>query len=387
MKYLIQKIKFFFKIIFLSKKILSPPKKTKILIYDKNSINITFNYLKKYDPEVLHIRGEKLNLFILLIFFLKLTSYKDEYINFVNPKIIISSIDNDIGVYKLKIKHGKIKFIIIQNGWRDFTDIFSTLSKLKQNKLENFKVDYFLTFGQSIANMYKNYISSNYIVMGSIKNNESKIFRHKKNNDIAFISQWGSSAFLENKVCSEILSFLEKYSLIHNKKLKIILRNKNAGELQKKEIDYFSRILKRKLELNKDFYHEGPYRGCDKASVVVGVDSSLCYESISRGNRTAIFSIRDDFLLKKKLDYGIKNDTYGFPGGFSFGWPKVYGNNGFFWTNINDELEFKRILHNLFNVSDIEWQKTLIKNKINDLIIYDNDNSRFKDFLNKELTI
>ena len=62
---------------------------------------------------------------------------------------------------------------------------------------------------------------------------------------------------------------------------------------------------------------------------VVSIDSTLGYEAFGRGNKTAIFGCRDDFLNTSDL---------------KFGWPADLPNNGPFWTNDQDEMQFQRVM-------------------------------------------
>ena len=78
------------------------PKQNKILIYDNNNFQYYKNFLKNYKYEILYIRKEKINFPILIKSIIKNGfkkinyNYKLEYINYVNPKFIITMIDNDL---------------------------------------------------------------------------------------------------------------------------------------------------------------------------------------------------------------------------------------------------------------------------------------------------
>ena len=384
MNYIFIKLKYFLKLIFFSKKIFLPPNKSDILIYDINSLHLIQKYFIKFTNETLAVRAEELNMFILLKYlkniFKKDHNYKDEFINFVQPKIIISSIDNDIGIYKIKKKHKEIKIIVIQNGWRDCTDIFYILKKYRYvNKLS---ADYILTFADIISKEYRKYIQANYLSIGSIKSNEIEITPDYNSNTISYISQWGSKAFCEDFVSKTVVNFLKKYALSRNKNFKIILRNNFNDKLINREINYFSSILGYRIKEGKDFDRVNQYVSCDKSDIVVGVDSSLCYESLGRGNKTAIFSIRDEVLRQNGYhNYGLSKKDYGFPGGFSFGWPRIYKDSGFFWTNKLDETIFTKILDDLFSINISRWKQIISENNIIELMPYDYKNIKLKKFL------
>ena len=102
----------------------------------------------------------------------------------------------------------------------------------------------------------------------------------------------------------------------------------------------------------------------------MGIDSTLLYESLARGNRTAFFSFRS-----KKLEAP----------GSTFGWPGVYGDEGLFWSNNDNVNAFQRILNYLFEVSDEEWSLELKKFNVNRLMAIDKGNSKLISLIDKVL--
>ena len=63
---------------------------------------------------------------MILNFKLKKIDYLYFFIKKINPKILISTYDNDINIFKLKKKFPSLKFFLIQNGRRGGVyDIFN----------------------------------------------------------------------------------------------------------------------------------------------------------------------------------------------------------------------------------------------------------------------
>ena len=112
----------FFKVIF-SKWEFSKPQKKKLLIYDLP--NVFERIIAKDQYEVLDIRYQTVNIYILFITILHtgfkdlVKNYQKNYIFFVSPKIIITSIDNNLFFFKLKQLYNKAKYICIQLSLRD----------------------------------------------------------------------------------------------------------------------------------------------------------------------------------------------------------------------------------------------------------------------------
>ena len=136
------------------------------------------------------------------------------------------------------------------------------------------------------------------------------------------------------------------------------------------EIDFFEAILSGcsweyipKIGLNSS------YKLVDAAEIVVGIDSTLVYESIGRGKKTASFFCRG---------INLNNESR------TFGWPADLPKNGPFWTNDQDETQFQRIMDYLNTVSDEDWEHTRQK-YVSELMEFDPGNTRFIELLDQLL--
>jgi surface carbohydrate biosynthesis protein len=112
------------------------------------------------------------------------------------------------------------------------------------------------------------------------------------------------------------------------------------------------------------------YKLVDAAKIVVFIDSTLGYESIGRGKKTASFSCRGVNLGRE---------------GTQFGWPGNFQNNGPFWTNEQDEQQFQRVMDYLNTVSDEEWEQAR-EPYASELMEFDPGNTRFAALLQQLLT-
>lgn len=352
----------------------SSPKESKILFFDLQSEELINNYFKKKDYEILYIRGENLNLNIILNMILKLKfSFKDyiyTYIKKVNPKVVITFIDNSIFFYSLKKDFSDIKFISVQYGYRrQILDWFPKLRKLNGKK-NYLSADYIFTFGKSVSLEYSKYIKSKNIEIGSFKNNLVSISPgQSKNKKLLFISQFRTSHINSpDFYCTEriLLPLLHKFCETKNINLNIL--GTRSGNDSITEKNYFSKILK-KNKFNfikkKSFMS---YQLVDLYDMIVFIDSTLGYEAIARNKKVAVFSTR-------RSDY---EDKQGSP----FGWPKLINENGFFYTNILSKDEVYRVLNNVFNCSQINWKKKT-KKTLNGIIDYNLKNKKFFEVVNK----
>ena len=186
-----QKLSYFIK----SKKVWVLPKKNDVLIYDFAGSNIISFYINSLTCEILHTRNESINLPILIRSFFRRGEWVKEYvycyIEYVNPKIILTHIDNNRNFYLISSRYNNIKTIFLQNGLRAFyLDIFEIL-EIEKNKNLNYEVDCMFTFGNIISLEYKKFISGEFFSIGSVKNNYvKKSLFEKKRGRLLFISQY-----------------------------------------------------------------------------------------------------------------------------------------------------------------------------------------------------
>ena len=110
------------------------------------------------------------------------------------------------------------------------------------------------------------------------------------------------------------------------------------------------------------------YKLIDKFNLITFIDSTLGYESISRGKKIVSFSIRK-----------IKNNRPN-----TFGFPEFNKKSGFFFTCKNSNNEFNRILSNTWRISQKNWKKKYFK-KLNNLMIYNTGNSRLYNLIDNIL--
>ena len=382
------KLKLFYAHFIIPKKDWHRPKKSQVLIYDKSGADLILPYLTKYSYIIMPVRGESINLHCLLraVFKLKfwqgkiINAHQEAFIETVSPKVIITFIDNNVAFYELSKRFPSIKTIFIQNGTRGVSgDVFDGL--VNSN---NYFVDFMLVHGLAIGRHYLKYVSGKFIPIGSLKNNTFNNFNSAIKNDILFISQWhsrpllGDVFYIENDGTQinwdvffeaeiKVLRFLDKWCLENNRRLKICGRGEEKHGPEK---EFYSRHLNRckwKYLPRIDSYSS--YKLIDEAALIVFIDSTLGYESIARGKKAAVFSCR-----------GLSIDS----NAANFGWPENLPSNGPFWTNDQDETQFRRVMDYINTVSDENWKKNR-ERYAGKLMEFDPGNTRFVALLKQLL--
>jgi surface carbohydrate biosynthesis protein len=359
-----------------------------ILVYDACNSEVLLPCLTGYRIEILHLRGETIN--VLCLWRAAFTaefwrgnpiqSYVDAFIRLVQPRLVLTYIDNDPGFYSISKRFATIKTIFVQNGTRgEVGDVFGYLQPS-----ESYHVDYMLVHGRAIGAHYSKFISGNAIAIGSFKNNAVASSSAAADKTILFFSQFsyrpsGDAPFLFepdgrpvrwddfHRADMMVLSFLDSWCASNNWQLIVVGRDfKKEGP----ERDFFASQLRDcRWEYIPRSNVYGSYRLIDAAELVVFIDSTLGYESLARGKRTAAFSCR-----------GWPSNEHA----FRFGWPSEMPDSGPFWTNRMDEAEFCRILDYLLVASDHEWERDR-QLFSTDLMAYDPGNSLFRSITSELL--
>ena len=361
------------------------PKKSEVLIFDLVSEEVLKPYLVKYSFAKLAIRGESINIPCCFIAMKSLAFWKgkffrayiDAFIDVASPKLVITFIDNNIAFYEISKRFLNIKTILLQNGIRDnWLDL--------HDKTKKYYVDYMLVFGSSIAKYYSAHISGEILPIGSLINNNVSNYNNHKGKDVLFISQWqieekdghafhinydGTLVNWDQFFMAEVLvlKFLDNWCAENGKKLKICGREKiNKAS----EILFYSNYLKKcKWKYIPNTSKSSAYKLVDRAEMVVFIDSTLGYESIARGKKTAALTCRGENLNNKSRN---------------FGWPENLPNNGPFWTNTQDNVQFRRIMTYLNTINEANWQEA--RNRFaSKLMDFDLENNRFVLLLDKLL--
>jgi surface carbohydrate biosynthesis protein len=362
-----------------SKKIWRRPENAKVLIVDRVGSENLLTYLNPASVEIMELRGESLNIYVLFKCFLqwKLTkiNYMVQYLKCVKPILAITFIDNNRLFYQLKSHLKDLITVLVQNGIRgEPGDIFSVLKRQKHLS-GRYQVDYMLIFGNAIGRKYSKYIDGKIFPIGSFKNNLLQLKTIKASKSVLFISQYRHPPSDESKPLfmqgnkpifwkdvrysyEVILPLLQKYCMQNKLKLKIC---GNRADNTKKEYEFFRAIIGNEafefLE-RRDVYSS--YEYVNAAEFVVFFESTLGYEALSRGKRAVAFRVYGEVLLPQ----------------YNFGWPAILPDKGPFWTNHSDESEFKRVMDYITSVSDEEWEQ-MHQRYFPELMEYDPGNSRF----------
>ena len=289
-------------------------KKNKILIYDQTNEDVlkkTILYDLKYT--VLPVRFERYYLSLIIIaYFIKniikitLLSFKDlnfryihrsvilgyhlSCIEYVKPKVIITSIDNSSFFYRLGGFYKYAVFISIQNGSRGF--LCENSIAFGHLEMCNAK---FMNFGLFENEIYGKfgYDTKRFFPIGSLKAGYYKSMYSKNEEieyDICFVSQFRKTIMCENKNRPEfkysfdrLCQFLVSFININNIK-NICIACRSNEEI---EYNYFNQIFKGKHNLHiikkNDIF--STYRCMDRSKIIVSHCATSPFEAFGWGKK------------------------------------------------------------------------------------------------------
>tara|TARA_B100001057_G_scaffold486359_1_gene567435 strand:+ start:538 stop:1671 length:1134 start_codon:yes stop_codon:yes gene_type:complete len=347
-----------------------PPKKNEVLVYDYHSKDAVSKILKTQKISFLSTRKERINLYVVFKTFLELKfkyfDYIINFIKFVNPKILITSIDNNKEFYRIKNFIPHLTTIFFQGGHRTGGngDIFQILEEKNIGKYKKkYQVDLMCVFNQMTSNFYKKFISGNTYVSGSIKNNFEKINKKKEGVILVSVLSLNRKPFKKER---QLIKIVKKYCEEKRLRLKILGRFKNNSD-KKFEKSYFSNILNKNFTFIENSKKRKTYQLLDRSEIVVSSGSTLGLESLGRQNKTAIIQVLPNKYPYKKSFWGYFTKRK---------------ESGFFWLNDISEKKVFKTLNNLKLISDFKW-KNKIKNYKFETCDYDYKNLKLKNMIEK----
>jgi len=222
-------------------------------------------------------------------------------------------------------------------------------------------------------------------MIGSFRSNKVPIQIDSNSRCIALISTLRPKVDLSTKVASYSGRPLVDYSVIFQRRLLIatyVAQFCRANSLKllvvgkdfdaSRERHLYSETLS-PLQVDWEFCPRtdllSSYQSIDRARIVVSTSSSMGYEALARGLRTAFFMIDPEMTG----NWGDK-----------FGWPAPLDERGEIWANYLDHDFVLQTLQRLLDMDDVEW-RTIRDHFVPRLISSDPNNLVFQDLIKSYL--
>lgn len=380
------KLSWLYRFFIVSKKAWSLPIHTEVVIYHSAGVDLISDYLGDNTYQVLDLYNIPINIFVLIKSILSKkfwkgrpdSAYVMSFLSSVKPKIVMSIVDNDSIFYEISSQFSSIKTIFFQNGTRD-----DWLDQLKDNR--NWYVDAMFVHNMNIGKYYQSKIGGNLIPCGSLKNNIVPLSDLIYADDVLYLSQYHQNqnplkplTFDSNgkgytwdeffAIDELLIKYLDTWCYERGKVLRICGRERgNSGF----EYQYYKNQIKKSAWIYEPNLSEfGCYQLVDACNIIVTVDSTLGYESLARGRKTAFFAGRGLFINNKAR---------------RFGWPGSLPENGPFWAASVNSVEVYRVLDYLAGESDAQWQKNC-RTYAPQVMGFDPGNTIFQSVLQQFLT-
>ncbi len=369
MKLIIKLIVFLYKTKFTFYK----PSLKKILIFDSKGLGAILPFIKKKKFRVINVRGEEVNIFVVIKLFLNLKkinyiNYLLEYINLVNPKYIIHHSINR-------------KFFLMKNYFPEIITIYIQSEFINKTEMKFIKknglCDYTFLWGKEDINNFQSISKHKPELIGSILNNKFSYKNQKIQNSILFISQFRENKknrFILNNGKSVdynlfykpdifILKILADYCNKNKLKLTILFSSRKE-KLIEKEKEFYSEHLKiNKISLLASTKEDFGYINTLKFKKIFFINSTLGFECLSKQKSCFFFSIRNKFLNFNYTNLPIPD-------------------NGACWTSsLNKNEILKKIDKFMLNESK-EDRKYNYEKYFSNIIAYDKKNKKLKKKIN-----
>ena len=319
------------------------PKYSDILIFDEcNSEHIIKLKEKKFSYSIIKQRQVDffISIYIIKIFFISIFNfnfnkifnhsrgiiigflielrfkYYRSLVLAVNPRAVITFIDNNIIFNQLSENLEFIPFIGIQNGLR-----------LVHEKARNYHVQHLFSFGNNESTYFKNigYEVENYYPCGSFIASQylsKKKESHSVKYDILIVSSWrGNIGYPIDQVHTmksmKILdTLMSKYIKNNNIKAAVAFRNERNGEhwfvpeIGKNEEEYFFEIYGNSVDLiDVDFKSRNIYKSINKSSLIVsGFSTSVLLEAYGNQKKIMYYNFSNKDIYHSIFDSSIVSD-------------------------------------------------------------------------------
>ena len=390
-----------------TKRVWRKPPRADLLIIDRGTASPLDEMFAHHKPHIMEIRGESVNMLALLRALPKIhlgaVAYLEAYIDFVNPKLILSrNGDSDLNLWRLmRRKRSHYKVALVQNGWRP--DNFGAIPISKFEKSSTTirpNVDCAMIFGPAQADdrLYK--YAQSIIVVGSSKLNKIDFSKFPKTQkEIVFISEYRHQEFLRDpnfyRVDAIVCKYLASFAIRNSVKIHVAGVMPDHERIEAEKNWFVEQLSGSEWQFHERSKAESSYLLINDAELVVTVDSTMGYESLSLGKKTAILSCRKFGrskgyetlfdLMSEKINSHM--DLPDFTRGINnrFGASFKFDESGFFWSNIESLDEFERVLNNVYNASVAEFEQ-ISRPFADQLMVYDYGNTKIRAYVEGVLT-
>jgi surface carbohydrate biosynthesis protein len=360
----------------------SRPRRADVVIYDEVGADELLPFLDESRTVILDLSGRTFNLWVLVGTLIRggrsMHDYAIRFLAWTRPTLVLTLIDTTPFLYRIKNKFPSVTVAAIQNGWRSIEFDIDIQSEAAVAPL---RADRVFCFGETAANLYRQHIDVEPVVIGSFRSNHIPVGIRRADDLVVLVSTIRPKVDLDSLALDhlgrptvayrtiyerriELARYVARFCERNNLRLRIVGKDSDPS----RETEFYGSAF-----VDSHFRWEfvprserlGNYVHIDEARIVVSSSSTLGYEALARGCRSAFFM----------LDPEVTNNP-----GERFAWPEPFEDRGPFWTNFLEESATMEILDYLHHLDDSAWHQ-LRGQYVPRLISSDPDNTRLRAFL------
>jgi surface carbohydrate biosynthesis protein len=358
------------------------PKRADVVIYDEGGADELLQFVDDQRTVILDLSGTVFNFWVLVGTLIRggwsMHDYALRYLAWVRPRVVLTLIDTTPSFYRIKNTYPQIVTAAVQNGWRSIE--FDT-DMVRESRIEPLRADRVFCFGETAAGLYRQHIDVEPVIAGSFRSNHVSVLPPPTDDVVVLVSTIRPKVDLDAHALDHRGRPTVRYREIYERRVELALhvahfcqRNGLRLVIAGKDLDpsrehaYYGAAFA-SSDVDWKFVPRterlGSYALIDQARIVVSSSSTLGYEALARGRRSAFFM----------LDPEVTGNP-----GERFAWPEPFPDRGPFWTNFLDANAVAEILEFLHALDDREWAE-LRNAYVPRLISDDPGNSQLRAFL------
>ena len=352
------------------------PQRAEVVVFDHYGIQGLIPILEDGTYSVFKNRRSELHVLaifhMLVRFRFSWRDYCASYLRLTGARFVVTGIDSNATFYTLKHALPEVRFVAVQNGIRGNGspvkngDLWTMLAESPHQPPT---VDVIATFGRAHSRQYAQHIRCRTVEIGSSRSNlipVEKSHQQTVRTRVGFISNFSgqphAGVFPDGTASpramyigarevsareyfaadAKVASLVADICSSHGWDLHIIGRR--TAEFPHERMFFANACGLLPYEFFPKMSEESSYRHLDTCDLVVAIDSTLGYEMIARGKRTA-------FVAARSLLLGGEESQQ-----FAFGFPGDFQPSGLFWTNSLNREAITEIIRRVISLSDDEWQ-------------------------------
>lgn len=287
-------------------------------------------------------------------------------------QLVISMQDNLSALYRLRQWLPQTPVALVQNGLRSLRG--DLLTEIQSSDVANWQIDFYFGFTQQSCDQVGE-LATKRIPIGSFRSNCTPRSHIAKDQVLSYISTLRTDIPLTTIIGGWADKTPVTYRDILTERLRILREVLHIGQkyglrprvLGKGPTHFAEEDFYRKHLPDFDFEFvpridiSTQYRQVDRSTISVSTSSTLGYESLARGNRTAILQPDAHILRDPSL---------------RFGWPTLTESEGTFWSTSASSQRIQEILYFVNFATDLQWQQAVTQT-IGILPEFDPGNTRF----------